>query len=58
MRDKQIDIKGIIFNGYKDSLIEQENIQFIIKHSRLKLLAVVNYKDNSINIDLKNIFGE
>ena len=24
MRDKQIDIKGIIFNDYKDSLIEQE----------------------------------
>lgn len=58
MRDKQIDIKGIIFNGYKDSLIEQENIKFIIKHSRLKLLAVVNHKDNYINVDFKNIFGE
>ena len=58
MRDKQIDIKGIIFNDYKDSLIEQENIKFIIKHSRLKLLSVVNHKDSSINIDLKSIFGE
>ena len=58
MRDKQIDIKGIIFNGYKDSLIEQENIKFIIKHSRLRLLSVVNHKDSSINIDLKSIFGE
>ena len=58
MRDKQIDIKGIIFNDYKDSLIEQENIKFIIKHSRLKLLAVVNHKDNYINVDFKNIFGE
>ena len=58
MRDKQIDIKGLIFNGYKDSLIEQENIKFITKHSGIKLLAVVKYKDNNINIDLKNIFGE
>lgn len=58
MRDKQIDIKGIIFNGFKNSLIEQENIKFIIKHSGLKLLSVVNYKDNNINIDLKNVFGE
>ena len=58
MRDKQIDIKGIIFNDYKDSLIEQENIKFIIKHSRLRLLSVVNHKDSSINIDLKSIFGE
>lgn len=58
MRDKQIDIKGIIFNDYKDSLIEQENIKFIIKHSRLKLLAVVNHKDSSINVDFKSIFGE
>lgn len=58
MKDKQIDIKGLIFNGYKDSLIEQENIKFITKHSGVKLLAVVNYKDNNINIDLKNIFGE
>lgn len=58
MKDKQIDIKGLIFNGYKDSLIEQENIKFIAKYSGIKLLAVVNYKDNNINIDLKNIFGE
>lgn len=58
MRDKQINIKGLIFNGYKDSLIEQENIKFITKHSGIKLLAVVKYKDNNINIDLKNIFGE
>ena len=58
MRDNQIDIKGIIFNNYKDSLIEQENIKFIIKHSMLKLLAVVNHKDSSINIDFKSIFGE
>ncbi len=58
MRDNQIDIKGIISNNYKDSLIEQENIKFIIKHSMLKLLAVVNHKDSSINIDFKSIFGE
>lgn len=58
MRDKKIDIKGIIFNDYKDSLIEQENIKFITENSKLRLLAVVNHKDNNINIDLKNIFGE
>ena len=58
MRDNHIDIKGIIFNNYKDSLIEQENIKFIIKHSKLKLLAVVNHKENSIHLDLKSIFGE
>lgn len=58
MRDNQIDIKGIIFNNYKGSLIEQENIKFIIKHSKLKLLAVVNHKENSIHLDLKSIFGE
>ncbi len=58
MRDKKIDIKGIIFNDYKYSLIEQENIKFITENSKLRLLAVVNHKDNNINIDLKNIFGE
>lgn len=58
LRERNVNIKGIIFNGYKDSLIEQENIKFIIKHSGLKLLSVVNHKDNNIVIDLKYAFGE
>lgn len=58
LRERHVNIKGIIFNGYKDSLIEQENIKFIIKHSGLKLLSVVNHKDNNIVIDLKYVFGE
>lgn len=57
IKNHNIDIKGIIFNGYKDSIIEQDNIRFIIKHTGLKLLAIVGYNDDSINMDLKNIFG-
>ncbi len=58
INDVMLSIYYIIFNNYKDSLIEQENIKFIIKHSMLKMLAVVNHKDSSINIDFKSIFGE
>ena len=58
INDVMLSIYYMIFNNYKDSLIEQENIKFIIKHSMLKMLAVVNHKDSSINIDFKSIFGE
>lgn len=58
MLDNKIDIKGIIFNGYKGSLIEKENIDFITKHTDIKQLAIVKYEDDYIDIDLKNIFGE
>lgn len=58
MLDNKIDIKGIIFNGYKGSLIEQDNIKFIAEHTDIKQLAIVKYKDDYIDIDLKNIFGE
>lgn len=58
MKNYNIDIKGIIFNGYTSSLIERDNIDFIIKHTGLKLLSVVNHNDNNIDIDLNYIFGE
>lgn len=59
IKSNGIDLKGIIFNGYKGSLIEEDNIKFIKEYSNVPVLAVVNYGDSEINIKgevLESIF--
>lgn len=58
MQQHYIDIRGIIFNGYTRNIIDDDNIDFILKHTNVPLLSVIAKGAENINIDIKKLFGE
>lgn len=58
MQQHYVDIRGIIFNGYTRNIIDDDNIDFILKHTNVPLLSVIAKGAENINIDIKKLFGE
>lgn len=58
MQQHYIDIRGIIFNGYTRNIIDDDNIDFILKHTNVPLLSVIAKGAENININIKKLFGE
>lgn len=57
MWEKDINIRGIIFNGYKNSEIDNDNIDFIIKHTELKNIAVVEENQSDLICNIQDLIG-
>lgn len=51
MKSRGIYIKGIIFNGFRGGLIEEDNIKFIENYTNVPVLSVVKYGDSEIDIE-------
>lgn len=58
MQNHNINIQGIIFNGYTKSMIDDDNIDFILKNTNIPLLSVVSQGESNIDIDIDKLFGE
>lgn len=57
MWEKDINIRGIIFNGYKNSEIDNDNIDFIMKHTGLKNIAVVEENQSDLICNIQDLIG-
>lgn len=58
MQNHNINVQGIIFNGYTKSMIDDDNIDFILKHTNIPLLSVISHGESNIDIDIDKLFGE
>ena len=58
MQNHNINIQGIIFNGYTKSMIDDDNIDFILKHTNIPLLSVISHGESKIDINIDKLFGE
>ena len=56
MQNHNINIQGIIFNGYTKSMIDDDNIDFILKHTNIPLLSVISHWESSIDINIDKLF--
>jgi dethiobiotin synthetase len=59
LRSKNINIKGIVVNGYTGSYYEDDNIEIIKDITGEKILGVVNRIENSESIEeIRNEFNK
>lgn len=58
MQQHNININGIIFNNYTNSIIDNDNIDFILKNTGVKLLSTLHHGEENINININELFGE
>ncbi|WP_250277884.1 dethiobiotin synthase [[Clostridium] colinum] len=50
IKSKNINIKGIIFNNYKDIIMHNDNINLIYNTTSVPIIAKVGHNDKNINI--------
>lgn len=58
MQEHSIKVNGIIFNGYTKNMIDDDNIDFILKHTNIPLLSVISKGAEKLEIDINRLFGE
>lgn len=53
LRNKGIEIQGIVFNGYTGENFENDNINIVVKDSGIERYIIV--KENQADIDIKDL---